>query len=106
MERLAGGPILENEFLRIEIGEDGALRRVVDKAVGDRDALAGHGDQLGLSSTNRAPRRLGHRGNYEDEGEEIGGIEAIEVVGTDRCAGRYAFVAPGGTRAWNRRTAC
>ena len=41
-----GGAMLENELLRVEIGADGTLHRVVDKAAGDREVLAGRGNQL------------------------------------------------------------
>jgi alpha-mannosidase len=83
MERLVGGPILENELLRIEIGDDGTLGHVVDKAVGDRDALAGRGNQLwAFVDKPRTYDAWDIEENYEDEGGEIGGVESIDVVET------------------------
>jgi alpha-mannosidase len=82
-ERLAGGVVLENEVLRIEIGEDGTLLHVVDKAAGDRDALAGRGNQLWVFVDKpRIYDAWDIEENYENEGSEVGGIEAIEVVET------------------------
>jgi alpha-mannosidase len=83
MGRLVGGPVLENDLLRVEIGEDGTLHHVIDKAAGDRDALAGRGNQLWtFVDKPRTYDAWDIEENYEDEGAEIGGIEAIEVVET------------------------
>ena len=96
MERLVGEPVLENELLRVEIGEDGTLRHVVDKAVGDRDALAGRGNQLwAFVDKPRTYDAWDIEENYEDEGEEIGGVEAIEVVETGPLRGAVRV-----RRAW------
>jgi alpha-mannosidase len=82
MQRLVvGEPILENDLLRVDIGDDGTLHRVVDKAVGDRDALAGRGNQLwAFVDKPRTYDAWDIEENYENEGSEIGGVEAIEVV--------------------------
>jgi alpha-mannosidase len=81
MERLIGGPVLENELLRIEIGDDGTLRHVVDKAAGDREALADRGNQLWVFVDKpRTYDAWDIEENYESEGSEIGGVESIEVV--------------------------
>jgi alpha-mannosidase len=81
MERLIGGPVLENELLRIEIGDDGTLRHVVDKVVGDRDALADRGNQLWVFVDKpRTYDAWDIEENYENEGNEIDGLESIEVV--------------------------
>ena len=81
MQRLVGGPILENDLLCVEIGDDGTLRHVVDKAVGGRDALADRGNQLWVFVDKpRTYDAWDIEENYETEGNEIGGIEAIEVV--------------------------
>ena len=80
-ERSAGGAILENDLLRIEIGEDGSLRRVVDKAAGDRDVLIDRGNQLWVFVDKpRTYDAWDIEENYESEGDEVGGVEAIEVV--------------------------
>jgi alpha-mannosidase len=82
-KQLAGGTMLENELLRIEIGDDGTLRHVVDKAVGDRDALADRGNQLWVYVDKpRTYDAWDIEENYEDEGNEIEGVESIEVVET------------------------
>jgi alpha-mannosidase len=81
MERLVGGPILENELLRVEIGADGTLHRVVDKTAADREVLAGRANQLWVFVDKpRTYDAWDIEENYEAEGEEIGGVEAIEVV--------------------------
>jgi alpha-mannosidase len=81
MDRLVGGPVLENELLRVEIGEDGTLSRIVDKAVGDRDVLADRGNQLWIFVDKpRTYDAWDIEENYESEGDEIGGLESIEVV--------------------------
>src|SRR5215207_7104017 len=81
MDRLVGGPVLENELLRVEIGEDGTLSRIVDKAVGDRDVLADRGNQLWIFIDKpRTYDAWDIEENYESEGNEIGGLESIEVV--------------------------
>jgi alpha-mannosidase len=82
-ERSAVGAILENDLLRVEIAEDGSLRRVVDKAAGDRDVLVDRGNQLWVFVDKpRIYDAWDIEENYEDEGDEVGGVEAIEVVET------------------------
>jgi alpha-mannosidase len=95
-EQLAGGTILENELLRVEIGDDGTLRHVVDKVVGDRDALADRGNQLWVFVDKpRTYDAWDIEENYESEGNEIGGIESIEVVETGPLRGAVRV-----RRAW------
>ena len=92
----AGGAILENDLLRVEIGDDGTLHRVVDKAAGDRDVLADRGNQLwAFVDKPRTYDAWDIEENYEDEGEEIGGVEAIEVVETGPLRGAVRV-----RRAW------
>ena len=67
---MAEGAILENELLRVEIGDDGTLHHVIDKAVGDRDALAGRGNQLwAFVDKPRTYDAWDIEENYENEGE-------------------------------------
>ncbi len=78
-----GGALLENESLRVEIGDDGTLHRVVDKTAGDRDVLAGRGNQLWrYVDKPRTYDAWDIEEDYENAGEEIGGVEAIEIVET------------------------
>ncbi|MCC2629898.1 MAG: glycoside hydrolase family 38, partial [Thermomicrobiales bacterium] len=95
-ERLAEGAILENELLRVEIGDDGTLHHVIDKAVGDRDALAGRGNQLWtFVDKPRTYDAWDIEENYENEGGEVGGVEAIEIVETGPLRGAVRI-----RRAW------
>jgi alpha-mannosidase len=83
MQRLVGGPILENDLLRVEISEDGSLHRIVDKAAGDRDVLADRGNQLWVFVDKpRTYDAWDIEENYENEGDEVEGVEAIEVIET------------------------
>jgi len=83
MQRLVGGPILENDLLRVEIGDDGTLHHVTDKAVGNREALADRGNQLWVFVDKpRTYDAWDIEENYEDEGQEIASVESIEVVET------------------------
>jgi alpha-mannosidase len=82
-EQRNGGAALENELLRVEIGDDGTLHQVVDKAAGSREVLAGRGNQLwAFVDKPRIYDAWDIEENYESEGEEIGGVEAIAVVET------------------------
>ena len=82
-ELSAGGALLANELLRVEIGGDGAIRRIVDTAMGDREVLADRGNQLwAFVDKPRTYDAWDIEENYENEGEEIGGVEAIEIVET------------------------
>ena len=95
-KRSADGALLENELLRVEIGADGTLHRVVDKAAGDREVLAGRGNQLwAYVDKPRTYDAWDIEENYESEGEEIGGVEAIEVVETGPLRGAVRV-----RRAW------
>ena len=79
----SGSALLENELLRVEIGADGTLHRVVDKTAEDREVLADRGNQLwAFVDKPRTYDAWDIEENYEAEGEEIGGVEAIEVVET------------------------
>ncbi len=82
-EAREGGAVIENELLRVEIGADGALRRIIDKTADQREVLAGRGNQLwAFVDKPRTYDAWDIEENYEQEGEEIGGIESIEVVET------------------------
>jgi alpha-mannosidase len=95
-ERLAERAVLENELLRVEIGDDGTLHHVIDKATGGRDALADRGNQLWVFVDKpRTYDAWDIEENYENEGDEIGGIEAIEVVETGPLRGAVRV-----RRAW------
>jgi alpha-mannosidase len=77
------GPVLENDHLRVEIGHDGTLHRVVDKTAGNRDVLTGRGNQLwAFVDKPRTYDAWDIEENYENEGEEIASVEAITVVET------------------------
>jgi alpha-mannosidase len=78
-----GGALLENHFLRVEIGADGALHRIVDKTAADRDILAGRGNQLwAYVDKPRTYDAWDIEENYAQEGEEVGGVASIEVIET------------------------
>jgi alpha-mannosidase len=71
---------LENDLLRVEIGDDGSLARVFDKRAG-REVLAGRGNQLwAYLDLPRAWDAWDVDAGYREHGEEIGGLEACEVV--------------------------
>jgi len=71
---------LENDLLRVELGDDGTLARVFDKRVG-REVLAGRGNQLwAYVDLPRAWDAWDVDADYRAQGEEIGGLEAVEVV--------------------------
>ena len=71
---------LENDLLRVELGDDGALQRVFDKRVG-REALAGRGNQLwAYVDLPRAWDAWDVDVDYRAQGEEIGGLASVEVV--------------------------
>lgn len=78
-----GGALLENHFLRVEIGADGTLQRIVDKSTADRDVLAGRGNQLwAFVDKPRTYDAWDIEENYEQEGEEVRGVESVEIVET------------------------
>ena len=80
-ERRDGGALLENDLLRVEIGDDGTLHRIVDKGAGDREVLTGRGNQLwAFVDKPRTYDAWDIEENYEQEGEEVGGVGSIEIV--------------------------
>jgi alpha-mannosidase len=71
---------LENDLLRVELGDDGVLTRVFDKRVG-REVLAGRGNQLwAYVDLPRAWDAWDVDADYRAQGEEIGGLASVEVV--------------------------
>jgi alpha-mannosidase len=79
-ERAGSGAILENELLRVVVGEDGVLEGVFDKAA-SRDVLEGRGNQLWTYVDK--PREWDAWDideSYEQEGQEIDGVEETEVL--------------------------
>ena len=76
------GAILENDQLRVEIGADGALARLLDKDL-QRDVLEGRGNQLwAYVDKPRVFDAWDIDQDYENEAEEIGGVTGIEVTET------------------------
>ncbi len=72
--------VIENDLLRVVIGSDGTLHAVFDK-VANREALAGRGNQLwAYVDKPRVYDAWELEETYEREGEEIGGVESIEIV--------------------------
>ena len=79
-EAADGTTALENELIRAEIGPDGTISRLYDKT-GAREVLADQGNQLwGYLDKPRSWDAWDVDETYERDGEEIGGVEAIEVV--------------------------
>lgn len=71
---------LENESLRVEISAGGSLHRVYDKSMG-REVLDGVGNQLWAYVDK--PRKWDAWDvdeDYEAEGEEVSGVESVEVA--------------------------
>jgi alpha-mannosidase len=80
-EATNGGVLLENALLWVEIGADGTLQRLVDTAAGDRDVLAGRGNQLwAFVDKPRIYDAWDIEENYAQEGEAVSGVAAIEIV--------------------------
>ena len=78
--RLEDGAFLENALLRVEVGNDGTLHRVYDSTL-DREVLDGRANQLwAYTDKPRAWEAWDVDEDYELEGEEVSGIENIEVV--------------------------
>jgi len=74
------GAVIENDLLRVEIGADGTLARVFDKAVG-REALVGRGNQIwAYVDKPRTFDAWDIDEDYENEAAEVGGVERIAVV--------------------------
>jgi alpha-mannosidase len=94
-----GSAVLENELLRVEIGEDGTLHNVYDREAG-REVLAGRANQLwAYTDKPRNWEAWDVDEGYEQEGEEISGVESVEVteVGPLRASVRV-------TRRWRGST--
>lgn len=78
--RSGNGAVLENGVLRVEILGDGTLASVYDPEAG-REALSGRGNRLvAYSDRPREWEAWDVDEDYELGGEELGGVEAIEVV--------------------------
>jgi alpha-mannosidase len=76
----AGGRVLENALVRVELGDDGTLARVYDKRAG-REVLAGRGNQLwAYVDKPRAWDAWDLEASYADDGEELPAAGAIRVV--------------------------
>lgn len=72
--------VLENNLVRVEIGADGTLHSVFDKRV-NRETLKDRGNQLwAYSDKPRAWDAWDIDETYETIGEEIHGVESIEIV--------------------------
>src|ERR671910_13318 len=72
--------VLDNGLLRVEIGEDGALHGVYDREAG-REVLDGRANQLwAYTDKPRNWEAWDVDEGYEQEGEEISGVESVEVV--------------------------
>lgn len=72
--------VLENALLRVEVGTDGTLHSVLDKRI-DRETLKDRGNQLwAYSDKPRAWDAWDIDETYEAIGEEIGGVDSIEIV--------------------------
>jgi alpha-mannosidase len=79
-ERHGDGFVIENDLLRVELGADGTIRRMVDLPL-NREVLAGRGNQLWVYVDKpRSWEAWDIDEDYEREGEEIGSVESIEVV--------------------------
>src|SRR5262249_43900287 len=77
---LASSSAMENEFLRIQLGEDGGLTSIYDKECG-REVLADRGNQLWLFTD--IPRQFDAwdiDASYKDEGMELLAGAASELV--------------------------
>ena len=71
---------LENRFLRVELGDDGTIHRLVDKRVG-REVLADRGNQLwAYRDQPREYDAWDVDEDYRRSGEEIRADGAIEIV--------------------------
>ncbi len=71
--------VLENRFLRVELGDDGALRRVYDKRA-EREVLDGRGNQIwAYRDQPRDYDAWDTEGDYERSGKEIA-ADSIEIA--------------------------
>jgi alpha-mannosidase len=79
-EAAGGRAVLDNGLLRVEIGEDGTLHGVYDREAG-REVLDGRANQLwAYTDKPRNWEAWDVDEGYEQEGEEISGVERVEVV--------------------------
>ncbi|MGH3089394.1 MAG: alpha-mannosidase [Rubrobacteraceae bacterium] len=79
-EENGDGAVIENESLRVEVGDDGSLRRVFDKER-DREALDGRANRLvAYVDKPREWEAWDVDEDYEKESEELPGAESVEVV--------------------------
>jgi alpha-mannosidase len=86
-EASGGGAVLENDELRVEIGADGTIGRLFDKA-NNREALADRANQLWTYVDKpRSWDAWDVDETYERDGEELGGVEKIEVVASGPVVG-------------------
>ncbi len=77
---LEGGAFLENESLRVEVGVDGTLHRVCDREL-DREVLEDRANQLwAYTDKPREWEAWDVDEDYELEGEEVSGVESVEVL--------------------------
>ncbi len=75
-----GGAVLENDVLRVVIGADGTIHEAYDKQAG-RQALADRGNQLwAYVDKPRAWDAWDIDEDYEDVGEEVGGVRSVRVT--------------------------
>ena len=80
VEVAGGRAVLDNGLLRVEIGEDGTLHGVYDGEAG-REVLAGRANQLwAYTDKPRNWEAWDVDEGYEQEGEEISGVESVEVM--------------------------
>jgi alpha-mannosidase len=72
--------VLENELLRVEIGADGTITRLYDKSAA-REVLSDRGNQFwAYLDKPRSWDAWDVDETYERDGEEISGVDAVEVV--------------------------
>ena len=78
--RAGGGVVMENDLLRVEVGADGTLHRVLDRGA-EREVLAGRANALwAYTDKPRNWEAWDVEEGYEREGEEIpaGTVEVVE----------------------------
>jgi alpha-mannosidase len=75
-----GRVVVDNGLLRVEIGEDGTLHGIYDREA-CREVLAGRANQLwAYTDKPRNWEAWDVDQGYEQEGEELSGVESVEVV--------------------------
>jgi alpha-mannosidase len=75
-----GCAVLDNGFLRVEVGEDGTLHGVYDREAG-REVLAGRANQLwAYTDKPRNWEAWDVDEGYEQEGKEISSVQSVEVT--------------------------